>query len=126
MRNQYGRCVQRPKHTLETHLLRKYEADETYCVPTKRNPQHLATMMMGGAADCCVSRFRFSLLPNLFHCLADFGGLLVGGIADGNEGYGFETFGHGYDVVELVDVEVAHPACGKPLLGGCQAEVLNG
>ena len=78
----------------------------------------------GGAADCCVSRFRFSLLPNFFHCLADLGGLLVGSIADGDEGYGFEAFGHGYDVVELVDVEVAHPACGKPLLGGCQAIII--
>ena len=81
-------------------------------------------MMMGGAADCCVSRFRFSLLPNLFHCLADFGGLLVGGIAYGDEGYRFETFGHGYDVVELVDVKVAHPTGGKALLGSSQAIII--
>jgi hypothetical protein len=52
--------------------------------------------------------------------------LLVGRVADGDEGYRFETFGHGYDVVELVDVKVAHPTGGKALFGSSQAEVLNG
>ena len=66
------------------------------------------------------------LLPHLFHSLADLRGLLVGRIADGDEGYGFQTLGHGNYVVELVDVEVAHPACGKSLLGGGKAEVLYG
>ena len=67
-----------------------------------------------------------TLLPDLFHCLADLGGLLVGSIAYGDEGYGFETFGHGYDVVELVDVEVAHPTGGKALLGSSHADCAKG
>ena len=66
------------------------------------------------------------LLPYVFHFLADFGGLLVGRVTDGDEGYGFQAFGHGNDFVELVDVEVAHPAGAKSLLCGCQAEVLDG
>ena len=66
------------------------------------------------------------LLPHIFHSLADLGGLLVGRVADGDEGYGFKAFGHGNDFVELVDVEVAHPAGGKALLGGSQTEVLDG
>ena len=66
------------------------------------------------------------LLPHVFHSLADLGGLLVGRVTYGNEGYGFQAFGHGDDFVELVDVEVAHPAGAKTLLGGCQAKVLNG
>ena len=66
------------------------------------------------------------LLPHLFHGLAYLWRQFVGRIADGYEGYGFQTLGHGNYVVELVDVEVAHPACGKSLLGGGQAEVLYG
>ena len=66
------------------------------------------------------------LLPHVFHSLAHLGGLLVGRVADGDEGYGFQAFGHGNDFVELVDVEVAHPAGAKTLFGGCQAEVLDG
>ena len=66
------------------------------------------------------------LLPHVFHSLADLRGLLVGRVADGDEGYGFQAFGHGNDFVELVDVEVAYPAGAKALLGGCQAKVLDG
>ena len=74
----------------------------------------------------CGCAGQWGLLPHLFHCLAYLGGLLVGRVAYGNEGYGFQAFGHGNDFVELVDVEVAHPAGAKALLGGCQAEVLDG
>ena len=66
------------------------------------------------------------LHPHVFHSLAHLGGLLVGRVTDGDDGYGFQAFGHGDYLVELVDVEVAHPAGAKSLLGGCQAKVLDG
>ena len=66
------------------------------------------------------------LLPHLFHCLAYLGSLLVGRVADGDEGYGFQAFGHGHDFVELVDVEVAHPTGGKALLGSSHADCAKG
>ena len=41
------------------------------------------------------------LLPHVFHSLADLGGLLVGRVAYGDEGYGFQAFGSMEEVLQI-------------------------
>jgi len=66
------------------------------------------------------------LFPDVSHVLAEFLWGLVSRIPYGDEGYRFQSRELGYGIVELIDVEVTHPACSQSLLRGSEAEMFYG